>query len=372
MALSPVSLLIDSSQFHVHADVMGDALWLSGADMSRVTGFELKPEGLCRDELCYPLPPGREQEFVRDGMVNLAAFWRRRGSIVMASQNGDTWAFGVPVDDQSARLDSLEAPDFTLPDKDGNLHSLSDYRGQKVLLTTWASWCGCRLDLPVWQRLHDEAKDAGFTVIAVAMDSKPGAADPWIEKASPTYPALIDKEHALADAYNLVNVPQAAWINEEGRIVRPPEAAGAFDFLNKRDPSSPGISPELIEKNKATRRFYLDALRDWIAKGDESTFALSEAEIRERMDVPGEAVREAHVAFRLGQHLVSKGRAEEGEMLLNRAKTLHPESWSIWRQTAEKLESGIAAGPDFNARVLERAKENKPYYAPIEMPGIPG
>lgn len=122
------------------ADTGANSLWLSKADLAAVTGFELKPEGLCRDHICYPVPPGREPEFVRGAEVNLAAFWRHRGGIVVSSQEGDVWLLGDAEDEQRARLDSLEAPDFTLPDLSGELHSLSDFRGRKVLLATWASW----------------------------------------------------------------------------------------------------------------------------------------------------------------------------------------------------------------------------------------
>ena len=95
-------------------------------------------------------------------------------------------------------------------------------------MVAWASWCGCRLDLPVWQALMDSTRDQSFTVLAIALD-EPEAARPWIEAASPTYPCLIDREHRVAELYHLVNVPQAVWIDEEGRIVRPPENAGSTD-----------------------------------------------------------------------------------------------------------------------------------------------
>ena len=57
-------------------------------------------------------------------------------------------------------------------------------------------------------------------IIAVAMDSREDAARPWIKEAAPSYPALIDRDHRVADLYNMVNVPQAVWIDEEGHIVR--------------------------------------------------------------------------------------------------------------------------------------------------------
>ena len=124
----------------VSADIDGEHLWLTNSVMSSTTGFELKPEGLCRDHLCYPIPPGREAEFTRDGEVNIAGFWRHRGGAVVASRDSSVWVLGDASDEQRARLDTLDAPDFTLPDLSGELHSLSDFRGRKVLLAAWASW----------------------------------------------------------------------------------------------------------------------------------------------------------------------------------------------------------------------------------------
>jgi hypothetical protein len=224
----------------------------------------------------------------------------------------------------------------------------------------------------VWQRLYEEmGKDNSFTVIAVALDSAPGAPEPWIEQAAVTYPALIDREHRVAELYNLVNVPQAIWIDEAGRIVRPPEAAGAFDLLNRRDPNATEIAPELLEQRRETRRVYLDGLRDWIRNGAASPYVFSEEEVRARMERPDPTVLTAHAHFRLGQYLLAHDRETEARMHFDAAKELHPESWAIWRQTSAKLENGIAASPEFMARVLARANDRKPYYKPIDMPGIP-
>lgn len=55
------------------------------------------------------------------------------------AKNG-IWYFGPRSEEQSGYLTSLTAPDFTLPDLNGKLHSLSDFRGKRVLLVTWASW----------------------------------------------------------------------------------------------------------------------------------------------------------------------------------------------------------------------------------------
>jgi hypothetical protein len=115
-------------------------LWLSAADAASATGWTLKPEGLCRDDRCVPLPPGRERELARDGRIDAAALWRRLGRPVVHSDRGDVWVLGRSAEDRAADLRSLEAPDVTLPDPSGRPHSLSDHRGKKVLLVTWASW----------------------------------------------------------------------------------------------------------------------------------------------------------------------------------------------------------------------------------------
>ena len=89
-------------------------------------GWEAKPEGLCRGEVCVPFP-------LEDGRVDLEAFAARLAQPV--AREGDVWAFGEP-----RRTAALDAPDFTLPDVDGVPHSLSEELGRKVLLVSWASW----------------------------------------------------------------------------------------------------------------------------------------------------------------------------------------------------------------------------------------
>ncbi|MBL0900042.1 MAG: hypothetical protein IBJ17_15265 [Reyranella sp.] len=113
-----------------------DGLWMSPADAERVTGWTLKPEGMCRAGLCVPLPAAA----VRPNEVDVAAFWTKLGGPVVSTANRDVWALGAPAEERNAALEGLEAPDFTLPDFDGVPRSLSQLRGKKVFLATWASW----------------------------------------------------------------------------------------------------------------------------------------------------------------------------------------------------------------------------------------
>jgi AhpC/TSA family len=219
----------------------------------------------------------------------------------------------------------------------------------------------------VWQSLHASLQQYNFTVVAVAMD-EPEAARPWIEVAQPTFPCLIDRNHHLADLYNMVNVPQATWIDEQGRIVRPPENAGSSDAFRHMDRSTLQMSPEHVAERNRTKQIYVAAVREWAVKGSASEFAYDAAAVRARLRLPDAAIARAHAHFRLAQWLLKRGRSEEAVRNFAEASRLHPESWTIWRQAAQKDASGLAVGPQFWARV--DALGDRPYHRPIEMKGL--
>jgi hypothetical protein len=217
--------------------------------------------------------------------------------------------------------------------------------------------------LPVWQQLFDSLKDANFMIVAVAEESR-GAehARPWIEQASARYWCLIDTEHRVADLYGMVNVPQAVWIDEAGRIARPPENAGSTDHFRLMDRTSRTLAPEHQAARLAARTAYLDAVRDWVLTG---RYALSrDAAVAGLPRITPEiALAQAH--FRLGLWLRQHGNAAEGDAQLAEASRLHPDSWNIWRQAADLDEVGKASGEAFWHRV--QALGEKPYYPPVEL-----
>jgi hypothetical protein len=124
--------------------VPSEDLWITMKDLKRATGFVVKPQGVCRDELCFPIPAKRKADFIsRRGGVswfNLTAFAALVKQPLARDQKNGVWYFGKREDERGTHLASLKAPDFTLPDVNGKMHSLADYRGKKVLLITWASW----------------------------------------------------------------------------------------------------------------------------------------------------------------------------------------------------------------------------------------
>ena len=221
----------------------------------------------------------------------------------------------------------------------------------------------------MWQELYKELEDQGFMVIAVAMDSRDGDPLPWIEAARPSYMTLIDRDHRLADLYNMVNVPQAVWIDEHGVIVRPTETAGAYEGFRKMDRTTRQMPEEVARTTANARATYLDAIRDWVRNGSASEHALDATRARAHVPPLTDDVAQAHAAFRLGQYLIRNGRAEEGDGWLAEASRLHPDSWCIWRQRAGVTELGLAAQPDFWARV--DALGARKYYATVDMRGMP-
>jgi hypothetical protein len=224
----------------------------------------------------------------------------------------------------------------------------------------------------VWQALHEELADQGFTVVAVSFDTRaPEASRPWIEQAAPTYPCLLDPHHRVAELYDMVNVPQAVWIDEEGRIVRPTETAGTGDEFRAMGRPG-GLAADDLSRLRARRAEYLDAIRDWVANGAASRFVTSPSSgpeegdrARRRASGVEDALAFAHFGF--GTWLARAGRADEAAGHLAEARRLRPASWAFRRQSWELEEQGKAGGPEFWAAV--EALGDRHYYEPPDLPG---
>jgi hypothetical protein len=109
-------------------------LWVRAADLPRINEFELKPEGACRADICIPVAKS-----LKSGeWFNLSGFARKLGQTVVTDSG--VWSFGeIPVV-RGSFYNSRMAPDFAAPDRKGRVVHLSDFRGKKVLVVTWASW----------------------------------------------------------------------------------------------------------------------------------------------------------------------------------------------------------------------------------------
>jgi hypothetical protein len=110
--------------------VIIDRLDIGGEEFRQATGWEIKPEGACKADVCVPLP---------DGWFDLMSAADRLGMAVVAEPGRDLWAVG-PETLGGRALSSAEASDLSLPDLDGNEFRISTLRGQKVLLVAWAPY----------------------------------------------------------------------------------------------------------------------------------------------------------------------------------------------------------------------------------------
>lgn len=207
--------------------------------------------------------------------------------------------------------------------------------------------------MPGWQTFYHDLKDKNFELVSVAQDTG-GLKDagPWIEKARPEYTVLIDTEHLVTQLYGMGNVPTAVWIDERGKIVRPNEVAFVDDRF--RSFTHMDAAP------------YLDAIRDWVAKGERSAFVLSEEELRKRL-VPVSSDRlMADAEFTLAEYLYHEGHGREAIPHFKEAQRLDPANWNYKRQAWLLSDAERDYGTSF-AKEVEKLN-GKPYYPPRQMP----
>ena len=123
-----------------NASAQAEELWLPLDALEGATGWHVSPEGMCRGEMCVPVPRDAGWLDEKKERLDLAGFARHLDQPFVHDDARTTWAFGEPPAARRAVIDSLEAPDFALPDLDGKIHRLSDYRGKKVFLFSWGTY----------------------------------------------------------------------------------------------------------------------------------------------------------------------------------------------------------------------------------------
>jgi len=178
---------------------------------------------------------------------------RRRLVVMLGGLAILALAFGM-VWMQSAKYEPLvvgmEAPDFSLPDLEGNKRQLSDYRGKVVFLNFWATWCKpCKEEMPSMQILWENFKPEDFVILAVSMDRVTTQKDipPFIESLRLTFPVLMDSWGQTDKRYKLTGVPETYIIDQEGilreKVIGPrnwtaPESIETIVQLLKKQPKS--------------------------------------------------------------------------------------------------------------------------------------
>jgi peroxiredoxin len=285
------------------------------------TSWQLKDIGMCNGPVCIPLrgievanPHGLDASL-------LAQVLRRRVVLDLESESG---ALGGDPQVRSAGLMDRIAPEVVLPDLDGNLHALSSLRGAKALLVTFATWCGCRYDLPGWQGLVDELAEFGLKVYAVAVDEDAEKVRRFTNAFNA--PVMIDRHHVVSEAYAMSNVPTVVWIDEKGQVALPNSLAFGTDTFS--DFTGVQSGP------------HLDAVRAWVRTG-----ALPEVASDIVSDLSGDEI-DARLHFRLAAAWRRHGRVDEAAKHFAIASELAPFDWTV-RRAAMPLTGRDPFGQEF-------------------------
>ncbi|HUR52038.1 MAG TPA: TlpA disulfide reductase family protein [Mycobacteriales bacterium] len=313
--------------------VPAEGLLLDAEALQAATGWELKPQGLCRGDTCVPASLAAPVSLVE------VARLLGRPLVHHAVPDGAVAVLGEPA---GVTLEpGSPAPPLTLQDVDGRPVEITS-PGTKTAVVAWSTWCGCRYELLAWKQLADELRDEGLRVVTVALDDEPEGVRRWTQEGLPT---AVDPEHRLSDLFGVVNVPATVWLDEQGRVAKPPTIAPGDDRWK--------------EWTQVDAAEHHDALRRWVRTG-------------ELPAVPGpvkddEALRTARAERRLAAWLHRNGHPEAAEEHFAAAVALAPLDFSI-RRASMPLRGQDPFGTEFFALWEEWDAAGRPGYTPTTQP----
>ena len=200
-------------------------------------------------------------------------------------------------------------------------------------------------------------KDDGFEIISAAQDTGgEEAAGPWFDRAGATFTQIVDENHTISSLYNMVNVPTGVWIDEEGMIVRPNETA-----------YSSNTQLEIQGKTLSSRGGdYVAALKDWVAKGSESEFAMDPDDVTRRLSPRTSDQARAEALFQLGNHFHRADDEQRANKYWEAAQALRPDSWNYHRQDWSFTPQ--QAGQNWVRKFLGLGDDE--YYPPLDLPRL--
>lgn len=222
----------------------------------------------------------------------------------------------------------------------------------------------------MWQALADEFAACDVDVTLVALDT-PAAAAPWMEPVDGVR-CLIDEALLTVDAFGWTNVPAAVLYDEAGHIVRGPDIA--FIKPKRSMPLPDGAPPEQRQMIEFINAFpnsaeaWLAGVRDWVAKGSSSSFALSPEEVASRSREHGFDAAQAAAHYALAEHLRRSGHEGAARTHYAEAHALDPEQFNRKRQAWS-----IGGGPEkFGTSFLDQMQRHGPeaFYPPVYLDQI--
>ena len=146
------------------------------------------------------------------GILVLALAW----TLLSADKDGASTAGLIPAP-QAGFL----APDFTLETLEGESITLSDLRGQVVLVNFWATWCPpCKAEMPAFQQAYTDYADEGFVIVAVnaIQQDSVSAIETFRASNGLTFPIVLDTDGDTSRAYQVRSLPTSFFVDKEGII----------------------------------------------------------------------------------------------------------------------------------------------------------
>ena len=194
----------------------------------------------------------------------------------------------------------------------------------------------------------------------MAQDSRgEEAAGKWLDRASPTYRCIVDSTHRISSLFGWVNVPSAAWIDEEGRIVRSNEGVYPAEATIKFGLGKVRIGSEA----------FASATRDWIERGADSEFVWSSEELAARRKPVDDDTLLAEPTFKLALHFEAEGDSERALRHFEAAQRLAPDNWNYNRQGWTHKGTAYAHMQVLKRTTDMRKNSAKNYYDLMELPG---
>jgi len=165
------------------------------------------------------------------GMLGWAVY-----EFVISTDGGDT----VNTSENESSSESNEvgigkgqmAPDFELKTLDGEIVKLSDYKGQRVMLNFWATWCPpCRAEMPDMEKFQNNKDVKVLAVNLIETESNPDNVQKFIDELELTFTIVLDEKSALSNEYQIVAYPTSFMIDSNGRIQSVVMGALNYDFM---------------------------------------------------------------------------------------------------------------------------------------------
>ena len=136
--MSTFTVIDGERAIEIEARIDGERVLLDPAAVKDALGWEYHDGQLCSDMMCIPIADA--SALMREGAIELGGFANALDRPLALDVAERAACLGASARERADALASLDAPDFTLPDLHGTPHTLSSYRGKKILLVVWASW----------------------------------------------------------------------------------------------------------------------------------------------------------------------------------------------------------------------------------------